>query len=250
MMTQAPCDFLPLCERDFSGPALTESEQEGLSEHLGAGCESCEELIEVHLSGTGEGELAAGTRELDQLLAQATHYAGDAMAGTQLLVLARVQARIADDERAGRRRIRRRHQRILFYVLNLVAIFLICVAYIGTLMATRVKGVAAKRMSTVNEINAIATALVAYLKDQKVDPPTDMPGLLKALAEKRPGRTTPYYPLDKTRLMGGMYLDEFGHPFRYQAKAGEALLYSTGPNGVDETGEHDDLARRVQLVHQ
>jgi hypothetical protein len=249
-MSQTPCSFLPLCERDFSGPALTASEQDGLSTHLGTGCQSCEDLIEVHLSGSGEGELAAGTRELDTLLTQATDYAGDAMAGAQLLVLARVQARIADDDLAGRRRIRRRHQRILFYVLNLVAIFLICVAYVGTLMATRVKGVAAKRMSTVNEINAIATALVAYLKDRKVSAPTDMPGLLQALQETRPGRTTPYYPLNTKRLMGAMYLDEFGQPYRYRAEPGAALLYSTGPNGVDEHGEHDDLARRVQFVHR
>lgn len=243
------CSFLPLCEQDFVGPPLSTEDQERLSDHLSHGCESCEARIDVHLSGSGGGEFAETARELDTRLAEAVDFAGDAMAGTQLMVLARVRSRLVDDDREGRRRVRRRHQRILFYVVNLVAVFLICAAYVGTIMAARVKNVAAQRMSTINELNAIATALVSYLKDEKADPPKDMPALLKALQTLRPGRTSPFYPLDAGRLQGGMYLDEFGRPYRYRSEPGRALLYSVGPNGVDDRGERDDVARHVQLLH-
>jgi hypothetical protein len=249
-MTAAECPFLTLCERDFVGPALSTDEQEGLSDHLSTGCETCEGQIEVHLSGSGEGDLAEGVRELGDRLTQATDFAGDAMAGSQLLVLARVQARIGEEDVQGRRRIRRRQQRILFYVVNLVAVVLICSAYVGTLTAARVKNVAAKRTSTVNELNALAAALAAYLKLDGSDPPKDMPALLVALQTKRPGRETPFYPLDPKRLSGVVYTDEFVNPFRYRAEPGRALLYSVGPNGVDDLGERDDIVRRVQFLHR
>ena len=59
-MTPVDCPFLPLCERDFTGgPVLTDEEQEGLEAHLSDGCESCEDKIEQHLSGSGDSDDAA-----------------------------------------------------------------------------------------------------------------------------------------------------------------------------------------------
>ena len=62
-MTVAECPFLPLCERDFRGPALEDGELEQLQAHLAAGCPACEERIEEHL--TGSGAYALTNREVD-----------------------------------------------------------------------------------------------------------------------------------------------------------------------------------------
>jgi hypothetical protein len=248
-MTQ--CPYLELCERDLSGPALSDAEQEGLSAHLSEGCPSCEGRIEEQLSGSGEGEEAEQLRELDDRLTRAVDFAGEAMAGSQLAVLAKVRDRIGEEDRLARRRVRRRSQRILFYVVNLVAVVLLAAAYVGTLMATRVKNVSAQRMAINNELNSIAVALAHYVKDHPGDVPQDLVSLIAALRTERPNGRGPYYPFDADRLRDGVYLDGFSSPYRFKGEgAGGGVLYSLGPNRKDDAGLADDLTRQVIFAHE
>jgi hypothetical protein len=246
----SPCHFLELCERDFHGPPLDAAEQEQFSEHLSAGCPTCEARIEEQLTGSDAGPLAEGIRELDAKLEGAVAFAGDAMAGGQLAVLARVQDRISSEDRDRRRRLRRRHQRILFYVVNLVAVVLICVAYLGTLMASRVQRAAAASLATTNELKALAGALARYVRDHPEDPPQTLDAFIAALRQTRPDGRGPYYPFDPERLDGSSYLDGFSEPYRYEAIRKRALIYSAGPNRRDELGSQDDLSRQVLFLHE
>ncbi|RMG15036.1 MAG: hypothetical protein D6731_09240 [Planctomycetota bacterium] len=245
------CPFLELCERDLEGPALSEEEQRGLEDHLSAGCPSCEERIEAYVSGSGGGEAAAVMRELDGRLARASEFAAEAMASSEARVLARVRERVRGEAVAERRRERRRAQRLFFYVLNLLAVVLMAAAYAGTYMAARVQQRAAQRIAALNELNALAIALARYVREHPGRVPADAAELVEALAGPRAEGAQPYYPFEADRLRGCDYLDPFGRPYRFLGRGSSGgVLYSVGPDGRDERGGGDDLARPIIFAHR
>lgn len=249
-MTQTDCPYLDYCERDFTGPALDDEELESLSRHLSDGCPTCEGRIEENLTGSGDSDAARSVREIDERISTAVDYAGDAMASSQVSVLENVKLQIGAEDRETRRRVRRRHQRTLFYLVNLAAVFLLAAAYVGTVMAARVRSVAARGMSTQNELHAMATALSRYVRDYPSRVPRNGREFFEALGEIRKGGSTPYYPLDAARLEGFLYRDEFDRPYRYDYAAGRVVIYSCGPDRKDDDGLGDDLSKHLQFAHE
>ena len=241
-MSAAECSYLPLCERDLAGEPLGPDDEARLEQHLAGGCAACERTLEA---GLEDSAATQATRELEARLAGAVDWGGDAMDRSRALLLTRIQAQIADDDAGTRRRSRRRMLRILFYVINLVAVVLLTTAYVALQVAFRVERRAAERLATETELQAMASALARYVQDTR-QLPQDLPALLGALDTERPGSTSPYYPLAPARLTAeGEYLDDFGHAYRYVVRGGRATLYSIGPNRRDEEGRGDDLPRHV-----
>ena len=67
----------------------------------------------------------------------------------------------------------------------------------------------------------------------------------------RTGEDLPYYPFDSRRLLGTQYVDEFKRPYCFLSTQRHALIYSVGPDGIDDSGEHgDDMGQRVQFVNR
>lgn len=93
----------------------------------------------------------------------------------------------------------------------------------------------------------IKQALKVYEIDHAVFPPIS-PGL-SILAKPRSlsgGRTGSAYMEFRTGV-GGIPLDVWGNPLVYRLKGPSSdfrsvILYSVGPNGVDEAGKGDDVA--------
>ncbi len=243
------CSFLPLTERDLAdGPEpLSNDEQEALAAHLAEGCPECEARI--------EGGLEEAERRWGGLLGGTLDAAGDAMEPARERVLLQVRARLADDEAvATRRRARRRIQRVLVYVTLLVLVCLLVIAYAGLRAALRLTEVRAQREAVAAELAAMQSALVRYVQDGGAIP-NSWPELLEALQRPRRDGRAPYYRFDAERLRGSEYLDGFGHPYRYLAVGGRALLYSVGPDGRDQGGGGgaatppvDDVGQAIQFV--
>lgn len=232
------CPYLPLTERDISGE-LSLDEMEGLNDHLASGCTVCEGRIEDHLEGSGDDVAAAGIRALNELLSNAAGVAGDTMEQGRVLVLDRIQRKIMEEDRAQRRRVRRRMQRILFYVVNVAAVFMIITAYVLNVTTIKVLKVNAQKMATRAEVGALSRALHLYVIEHR-ELPGDTGGLIAALQRTR-ADDQPFYPFSRARLRQGGYEDDFGRPYRYLVRRNQALIYSVGPNGIDEEGEGDDV---------
>lgn len=247
------CPLLPLCERDLRGEPLGPDEEAALEQHLAAGCPACEGRLEAHLtaSGADEDPGAAAQRDLDRLLVVAMDRAARAMEPGQLRVLDRVRDRLRDEEQAGAQRLRRRHLRVAFYLINLAAAVLLVIAYLGTAAAARVQRAAAHTMATETEVKALVTAVARYVRERG-ELPADMPALVRSLGGPRAGDGVPgppYYPFAAARLRDGEYLDDFGRPYRYRPGVGRVQIYSLGPDGRDDEGQGDDLGAWVVLAH-
>ena len=255
-MTQLQCPFLPLCEREFSGSGLSEDEQSGLHDHLSDGCEVCEQRIEAHLSGSDDSlPEASNLRELDQQLSRAVAHGGQAMEQNRLVVLERVKDTIGKEDAEERRRVRRRLQRVLFYVVNVAAVCLLVTAYVGTAMAHQLMVLNARRMQADTEAKALATALVAWAADHPGEAlPHDLPALVNALHGRRSGRETTYFRFDPERLRDRVLTDPFLHgkappeAYRYVPRRDRAHVYSVGPDGRDDGGAGDDIGHWVQFT--
>lgn len=245
------CAFTPLCQRELSGPPLDEAEATKLEAHLSTGCKQCEELFELHLSGSDEAEAPGADlrRELDRTLATAMAAAADAMAERERDVLAKVEERVRREAWFLERRARRRHLRVVFYMTSLVCCVLLGVAYIGLATAVKVKQRQARSEATKTELAALRAALVRWVKDHQAVP-QDEAAFLAAMAARRPGDDeSAYYPLDPNRRTQAGYLDDFGRPYRYLPGKDKALVYSVGPDGKDDQGEPDDLGQWVHFIH-
>jgi hypothetical protein len=243
------CPFAPLCERELSGPALDATEEARLEAHLDEGCAVCEGLVEANLSGSSSDE----HRELDQALGRAVDDAAEGMAASRAAVLARVEAELKREHRLELQRLRRRHLRAIFYVTNIAALVLLVMAYVGTVVVVRVQRRTAQRLATATELRALVSALSRWVKDHPgADLPVDMAALVTALSTPRPAvidePPSQYYPFDPERLKGGVYVDDFGRPYRLETARDRALVYSTGIDGLDQRGEGDDFGEWVRFV--
>lgn len=241
MIETGSCPFVRLCERELAGPDLSHEEELELEAHLTRGCPVCEVQIEHQLAGR-EPAADPGSEEraaLDRALARSVDQVEAEMGAAQAQVLARIQAKVRDEERSRGRLLRRRHLRALFYVTNVAGILLVFVAYAGTVAAARVQRRAAQRTETATELRAMASALERWGREHGGELPRDLGGALAALAELRGER--PYYPVQASRLGPEGYKDGFGHPYRYRFEPGRALLWSVGPDGRDQQGDQDDL---------
>ena len=155
-------------------------------------------------------------------------------------VLARVRQSLDDDSLSASRRDRRRHLRILFYVVNLVAVVMICTIYVMTHAAIRLRETEGLILATQTEVVALTRALVHHLVADKATPiPQDLPELIATIGET-PTRPKGYR-FSKRRLKEGTYVDDFGRPYRVLAERERVLIYSLGPNGRDEKGRGDDI---------
>jgi len=183
---------------------------------------------------------AAFENEFGAALGAAHQEAAQAMESTKLDVLARVRQSIDDDSLAASRRDRRRHLRILFYVVNLVAVVMICTIYVMTRAAIRLKETEGRTLATQTEVVALTRALVHHLVADKATPiPQNLPELIATIGEtpERPKG----YRFSKRRLQGGTYVDDFGRAYRVLAERDRVLIYSLGPNGRDDKGQGDDI---------
>jgi hypothetical protein len=242
------CPFVPLCQRDFTGPELAVDELERLQGHLSEGCAECEQVIEDQLSGSGEGELATVQHELTEQLSGALAHAEAAMAPVQTAVLARVQDRIKDGDLLRQRRLRRRALRAVFYVVNLAALFMLTMAYVGTVVAAKYVQREGQALTTRTELQAMIAALHRY-EDERGELPPDSRSLVEALQQTRLDREgIPHFPFEPSRLGPDGYLDDFGHPYRYDPIGSRAVIYSVGPNGRDDDAEQDDLAEWIHFA--
>ena len=116
-----------------------------------------------------------------------------------------------------------------------------CMAYVGMAAAVRLKARNAQILATQTEVKALVTSLSRYARDHQGQLPQDMPGLIAALQSKR-SSGQPYFRFDPQRLSPGVYRDDFGTPYRFVPGTGRAQIYSTGPDGADDGGHHDDLS--------
>ncbi|MBL4849122.1 MAG: hypothetical protein JKY65_26655 [Planctomycetes bacterium] len=183
---------------------------------------------------------AAFDSEFGTALSRAHDDAIEVMEPARLDVLARVREKLEDEASSNRRRIRRRHLRVLFYVVNLVAVVLICVIYVMTHAAIRLKETEGHILATQTEVVSLTRALVRHLAEDKQAPlPHDIPALIKALSAtpEHPAR----YPLDPDRLRAGTYVDDFGRPYVIRVDRERVLIYSIGPNKIDDHGQRDDI---------
>jgi hypothetical protein len=237
------CPFAPMCEREFVGPDLDDAERAKLEAHLSTGCPTCEEVFELHLTGSDPAAPGNdGRRELDEALTRSLAGAAEVMAGGRDDVLRRLDERLAREEYLARARLRRRHLRVVFYMTSLVALALLGATYVGTVAAIRLKERAARSNATRTELEAMIKALSRWKQDHGA-PPTDLAGLLQALdTPRKGGEGEPYYPLDPARRRDGAYLDGFDRPYVYVGRADRALIYSVGPDGKDDGGDPDDLS--------
>ena len=151
-------------------------------------------------------------------------------------VLARVRQSIDDEATRARRRDRRRHLRVLFYVVNLVAVSLIVMSYVGTRAAIRLMEDDGHRLATQTEVVALTRALARRQAEERE---AALPGDMSLRAgPERPAR----YPFDPRRLSEGQYLDDYGRPYQLLVDRTQVLLYSLGRNGRDDRGGGDDLS--------
>lgn len=249
MSATTTCPFAPMCEREFVGPDLDDAERAKLEAHLSTGCATCEEVFELHLTGSDPAAPGSdGRRELDEALTRSLAGAADVMAGGRDDVLRRLDERLAREEYLARSRLRRRHLRVVFYMTSLVALALLVASYVGTKAAIALRLRAARSNATRTELDAMVKALTRWKHDHG-SPPADLAGLLQALDTPRPdGEGAPYYPLDPARRREGAYLDGFDRPYVYVGRADRALIYSLGPDGKDDGGEPDDLSSTVLFV--
>lgn len=243
------CPFVPLCEREFTGPDLDDAERQRLEAHLSSGCATCEEVFEEHLAGSDpEAPGSDARRELDDALARSLGRAADAMAEGRERVLRGLDERLAREAYLAASRQRRRHLRAVFYLTSLAACALIVVAYFGTVAAVRLQQRTARTLAVRTELEALVRALTRHVKDHgRV--PEDLPALVRALGAARPdGDGVPYYPFDPARLRDGGYVDDFGRPYVYRPGKDRAQLYSLGADGKDDGGQPDDLEASVFFV--
>jgi type II secretory pathway pseudopilin PulG len=239
------CPFTPLIERDLGdGPSdLDELEQARLEAHLAEGCPVCEGLLEAHLTASdARGEL------LDPVVGRAVDDAAERMSASRVSVMARVEEQVRHERAALVSRLRRRHLRVLFYLVNVAALVMMIVAYVGTVVVVRVQRRAAQRVATSTELQAVVRALTRYVNDHD-RLPADARALVVELGRLTPAGTAPYYRFDAARLVGGEYVDDFGRAYRYVPGLDHALVYSVGPDGQDAGGHGDDLAASVYFVH-
>lgn len=183
---------------------------------------------------------AAFEKEFGAALGAAHEQAAQTMEAGKVDVLARVRESLEDDTLAASRRDRRRHLRILFYVVNLVAVVMICVIYVMTRATIRLKETGERVVATQTEVVALTRALVRYLAADKTTPiPEDLPQLIGTIGQspERPGG----YPFSKRRLRGQTYVDGFDRPYLILVERERVLIYSAGPNGRDEKGKGDDI---------
>jgi len=228
-----------LTERDLEGPSLDVAEQQGLHDHLEQGCPVCEARIELHMSGSDAGSIGSPA---DEQMARAVECAAREMDRGRTLVLDQVQRRIAEEDRAQRRLVRRRMQRVLFYVISVSTVFLLAAAYLLNAVHAKVREATAHTLATRTEVVGLSRALARYLQDKR-QVPASMPELIDALQTTRPDGQ-PYYPLAADRLKDGEYLDDFEQPYRYLVRGTRVLVYSVGPNKKDDEGEGDDITDR------
>jgi type II secretion system (T2SS) protein G len=91
-------------------------------------------------------------------------------------------------------------------------------------------------------ISSLEQGLALYESDQGNYPPS-----LATLSETRSARGSVYFEFKASQKDGqGRILDPWSHPFIYRVRRDEkgrnrVLLYSTGPNGIDENGKGDDV---------
>lgn len=124
---------------------------------------------------------------------------------------------------------------VMIVVIILAALAAMIVPYLGDVPNQ------AKIKITTAEISQIGTSLQLY-KLEAGSFPKDL-GVLKAVPQGVPGRTSPYYFKDLN--------DQWGSPFKYKFPGSHNNtpgydLYSAGPNKADDNGGGDDISNWEQ----
>ena len=127
----------------------------------------------------------------------------------------------------------------MFIVLMAALCFLIVVAYISyeKVKQDNIR----KTLAATAELKLILEALGRYRADHGAFPDGSAGAMVRALQSSREGQDAPYFKFPPERLMDGMLADPWGSPYLYISSGDTILLYSAGPNRIDENGLGDDV---------
>ena len=126
----------------------------------------------------------------------------------------------------------------IFFLLMAALSFLIIVAYISyeKLKQENIeKSLAAKR-----QLAPIIQALREYRADHGTYPSGSNADMVKALQSIGAG-DRPYRKFQPSELSEGLLIDPWRKPYVYRSTGETSLIYSTGPNRVDDSGLGDDI---------
>jgi hypothetical protein len=84
-------------------------------------------------------------------------------------------------------------------------------------------------------------ALQEYRADYGSYPKGTNEDLIRCLQSARRGQDEPYYTFSSENLREGLIVDDWGQPYVYKSTGEAALIYSFGPNQVDDDGLGDDI---------
>jgi len=91
------------------------------------------------------------------------------------------------------------------------------------------------------QLSVIAGAINVYKSDYGEYPPAGNSSMLKALRSRKINEESEYLELDGLTTNSGVILDPWDSPYVYISSGETALLYSAGPNKVDDEGIGDDI---------
>lgn len=127
----------------------------------------------------------------------------------------------------------------IFIFLMAALCLLIIITYVSYVKISRDNR--RKALDTKRELALIMDSLRDYHVDHGSYPAGSNKQLLKALKTKRKDGNTPYYSFPPGTLSEGFLVDSWKRPLIYRSTGESALLYSTGPNGIDDSGLADDI---------
>ena len=233
----AVCPFDALLDKRILGD-LSAEDRAQLDEHLGSGCPSCSPRFKAE-------------ENLESVFVRAMEPMAREAAERRAPFLEKLRGSIEREEEQRRDRRRRRlGMNTALFLILMLGVALLSAEYFAY-AAMRTRRVKAERAAADTEVHAIVSALAKLASERGSGAvPAERADLLAALAQKRrdaPERT--YYGVDSSRIdtQTGLLLDPWGHPYVYRHKPDGVMLYSIGPNGVDEGGMGDDIALSLIL---
>ncbi len=224
------CPLAELAERAALGIELTHEESSRLEGHDIEGCSECRALTE-------------NAREVEGLLTDAFDKVGDVLDRREEPSIERIQREIAKLELAPPRKLRRLNWRFILFATNLCAFLLLALNFTTLLAIVKMRRVSASETAR-TEARTLAIALATYRREHDGALPTDLRGVVDALAGSRPGTDEVYFKFNPGRRTLIGYKDPWFRLYRYELDADASTgfrIWSVGRNGTDENGAGDDV---------
>lgn len=162
-------------------------------------------------------------------------------------LLSRIQNEIrSGDDLVTPRRLLRMNSRFILYAIQLVSVLMIALTYVGSMVSVMTLRKREQVRFTENEVRALVTVTKALQKQQERLPEANNAALVEALCQPMQNggdEPRPYFRFDAERLKEGQFLDLWKRPYVFQVLGdGDFVIYSRGPNGLDEKGRGDDIS--------